>query len=145
MFDVFGSDHAPHTLEEKAQPYPQSPSGMPGVQTMLPVLFTYVNQGRLKYEDIARMASENPATLFGIRNKGRIAEQMDADIVLVDPDRKTVFDRSMVASKCGWSPYEGETFTGWPVRVILRGKTVVQESSLSAAAAGRPAQYTWKE
>ena len=145
VFDIFGSDHAPHTLEEKAQPYPQSPSGMPGVQTMLPVLLTYVNQGRLKYEDIARMASENPATLFGIRNKGRIGEHMDADIVLVDPDRKTVFERSMVASKCGWSPYEGETFTGWPVRVILRGKTIVQESSLLGAPAGRAAQYTWKE
>lgn len=145
VFDVFGSDHAPHTLEEKAKPYPQSPSGMPGVQTMLPVLLTFVNQGRLRFEDVARMASENPASLFGIRDKGLIAERHDADIVLVDPARKTVFERSMVASKCGWSPYEGETFTGWPVRVILRGRTVVQEGGIIGPPTGSAASYNWKD
>ena len=145
LFDIFGSDHAPHTLDEKAKPYPQSPSGMPGVQTMLPVLLTFVSQGRLKLEDIARMGAENPATLFGIRDKGRIAERYDADLVLVDPSKKVVFERSMVASKCGWSPYEGETLCGWPVRVILRGRTVMQEGGLISPPAGRPVQYTWKD
>jgi dihydroorotase len=145
LFDVFGSDHAPHTLEEKAKPYPQSPSGMPGVQTMLPVLLTFVSQGRLRFEDIARMASETPASIFGIKDKGLIAERHDADLVLVDPDRKTVFDRSMVASKCGWSPYEGETFTGWPVRVILRGKDVMQEGDPIGHPCGLAAQYNWKD
>ena len=145
VFDVFGSDHAPHTLEEKAKPYPQSPSGMPGVQTMLPVLLTFVSQGRLTLEDIARMGSENPARLFGLRDKGTISEGFDADLVLVDPKRKTVFERSMVASKCGWSPYEGDTFTGWPLRVILRGRTVMQEGHVVGQPSGQAAQYNWKE
>lgn len=144
VFDVFGSDHAPHTLEEKSRPYPQSPSGMPGVQTMLPVLLTFASQGRLSFEDIARMTAENPSRLFGLREKGMITERCDADLVLVDPNRKVTFEASMVASKCGWSPFEGETFTGWPARVFLRGKTVMQDDDLICPNAGRAAHYNWK-
>ena len=144
IFDIFGSDHAPHTLDEKAKPYPQSPSGMPGVQTMLPVLLTFFNQGKLTLEQIACLASENPARLFGLRDKGMIAPRYLADLVLVDPARKVRFERSMVASKCGWSPYEGETFTGWPVHVILQGKSVVQEGELTGTPSGKAAEYNWK-
>ena len=144
LFDVFGSDHAPHTLEEKAKQYPSSPSGMPGVQTMLPVLLTFASQGRISYEDIARMATENPSTLFGIRSKGHLAQGYDADLVLVDPKRRVEFERKMVASKCVWSPYEGETFVGWPVRVILHGKTAMQEGEPVAAPSGKALEYNWK-
>lgn len=144
VFDVFGSDHAPHTVEEKSKPYPQSPSGMPGVQTLLPVLLTFVSQGRLSWEDLVRMTAENPSRLFGLREKGMITERCDADLVLVDPARRVLFEASMVASKCGWSPYEGETFTGWPVRVMLHGKTVMQDSEVLGTPSGKAAQYNWK-
>jgi dihydroorotase len=144
VFDIFGSDHAPHTLEEKARPYPQSPSGMPGVQTMLPVLLTFVSQGRLQMEDIAKMGAENPAHLFGMKEKGHISETYDADIVLVDPGRKVLFEDKLVASKCGWSPYNGETLTGWPLRVLLRGKTVMAEGEMIGQPLGRMTRFDWK-
>jgi dihydroorotase len=125
IFDVFGSDHAPHTLDEKALPYPKSPSGMPGVQTMLPVLLTFCAQGRLDLTTVVRMAAQRPAQLYGIVNKGRIEAGFDADLTLVDPDRSYIFERAMVRSKCGWSPYEGERFTGAVEHVFLRGRHVV--------------------
>lgn len=144
VFDVFGSDHAPHTLEEKAKLYPLSPSGMPGVQTLLPMLLRFVSEGKLRYEDIARMACENPARLFGIRDKGVVKEGCDADLVLVDPKKKIVFERAMVASKCGWSPYEGEQFSGWPIKVLVRGRNVMQDNDVIGAPSGVAALYNWK-
>ena len=137
VFDVFGSDHAPHTLEEKNQPYPQSPSGMPGVQTMLSVLLTFAKQGKLDIKRIVRMACEKPARLYGIENKGRIEVGWDADLALVDPNRSRVFERSMVQSKCGWSPYEGESLTGWVEHVILDGQVVVCEGRLVGSPCGQ--------
>jgi len=141
VFDVFGSDHAPHTLEEKAQPYPSSPSGMPGVQTMLSVLFTFVSQGRLSPSKLVAMACERPAELYGIRGKGRLEVGFDADIVLVDPGRKRVFERSMVQSKCGWSPYEGEELTGWVEHVILCGSVVIRENERIGAPLGQMLRF----
>ena len=130
VFDVFGSDHAPHTLEEKAQPYPSSPSGMPGVQTMLPVLLTFVAQGRLSLQTLSRMACETPARLYNMIGKGGIQEGNDADMVLVDLAKSYTFERSMVESKSGWSPYEGENLTGSIEHVFLRGNHVVNSGSL---------------
>lgn len=144
LFDVFGSDHAPHTKEEKDRPYPQSPSGMPGVQTMLPVLMTFVSVGRLTLQNLAKMSSEAPASIYGIRDKGRISEGFDADIVLVDPSAVKTVESGILQSKCGWSPYEGQPLTGWPTRVLLRGKTVVQDGETIGSPSGRPVNYTWK-
>jgi dihydroorotase len=144
LFDVFGSDHAPHTLEEKSQTYPSSPSGMPGVQTMLSALLTMGHHGLMQPRDVVRMACENPAKIYGIRNKGFLQVGMDADLVLVDLDRKAVFERRMVASKCGWSPYEGAEFIGWPINVFLGGKLVVQEQTVVGAPAGKPVEFAWK-
>lgn len=141
VFDVFGSDHAPHTLEEKAQPYPKSPSGMPGVQTMLSVLMTFVSQGRLTATKVVEMACEKPAELYGIRGKGRIEVGFDADITLVDPKRTQVFERSMVQSKCGWSPYEGESLTGWVEHVILGGNIVVSSNELLGKPSGQMMRF----
>lgn len=141
LFDVFGSDHAPHTLEEKSRPYPQSPSGMPGVQTMLPVLMTFVKQGRLSVETVVRMACESPARLYGIKGKGRLEVGYDADIVLVDPNRSRTLDRSMVQSKCGWSPYEGETLTGWPELVILDGRVAIRSGERIGGPAGKMLEF----
>jgi len=136
-FDVFGSDHAPHTLEEKEKPYPQSPSGMPGVQTLLPILLTYVAQGRLSLETVVQMACQRPAELYGIRGKGRIEVGYDADLVVFDPNRSYTFERWMVESKCGWSPYEGEKLTGTVEAVVLRGETAVRSGERVTKASGR--------
>ncbi len=141
VFDVFGSDHAPHTLDEKAKPYPTSPSGMPGVQTLLPVLLTFVSQGRLSLETLVKMACERPAELYGIQGKGRIEVGMDADLVLVDANRTQVFTQDMVESKCGWSPYEGERLTGWPEHVVLGGRVAVRSGQRIDPPAGKMLQF----
>jgi dihydroorotase len=141
VFDVFGSDHAPHTLEEKAKPYPQSPSGMPGVQTMLPVLLTFVAQGRLTMTRLVQMACERPADLYGIRGKGRLLVGHDADLVIVDPCHRYTFERSMVESKCGWSPYEGETLIGSVEHVVLSGRVAVRERERQGVPAGQQLRF----
>ncbi len=141
VFDVFGSDHAPHTLEEKSQPYPKSPSGMPGVQTLLPVLLTFVAQGRLSLQQLSRMACETPATLYNIQGKGKLAPGYDADLVLIDPDQSYVFERNMVQSKCGWSPYEGERLTGSIEHVFLRGQHTVRQGELIPPPLGQALRF----
>lgn len=128
LFEVIGSDHAPHTLEEKALPYPSSPSGMPGVQTLLPVMVTLALLDELlDLPTIVRMTSEMPAKIYGIQGKGGIQIGNDADFVLTDLYAKRRMERSMVQSKCGWSPFEGEMLQGWPETVILRGRPVIME------------------
>ena len=137
LFNVFGSDHAPHTLEEKSRPYPASPSGMPGVQTMLPVLLDFVNKGRLQLEMVVRMLCENPAALYGIKGKGALETGYDADITVLDLKRTRTVEKSMLQSKCGWSPYEGDRLTGWPEIVIVGGRIAMESDSLDSAQLGR--------
>lgn len=137
LFDVVGSDHAPHTLEEKAQPYPESPSGMPGVQTLLPVMLGFVEQGLIGLTELVRLACLGPARLYGIVGKGRIAPGFDADVALVDPQRRWTFERAMVQSKCGWSPFEGAELTGAVVHTVVGGRWVVREGALHGEPAGR--------
>lgn len=126
LFDVFGSDHAPHTLEEKAKPYPASPSGMPGVQTLLPVLSTLMARGLFDRHTLVRMLCERPAELYSIQGKGRIAVGYDADLVLFDPRRQRTVETGIIQSKCGWSPYEGESLVGWPEAVVLLGEVAIR-------------------
>ncbi|MDZ7637583.1 MAG: dihydroorotase [Bryobacterales bacterium] len=132
--DVLGSDHAPHTLDEKSKPYPQSPSGMTGVQTLLPVMLTHVLNGRLTLERLVDLTSAGPSRIFGIARKGRIARGYDADFAIVDLKRTEVLKREWIASKCGWSPYEGRLMKGWPVHTVLRGHIAVRDGELQ----GRP-------
>lgn len=134
--DVLGSDHAPHTLEEKALPYPQSPSGMTGVQTLLPVMLTHVLNGRLTLERLVDLGCAGPARIFQIARKGRIARGYDADFAIVDLKKTQVLRREWIASKCGWSPYEGQLLKGWPVHTVLRGNVVVRDGELQAAPQG---------
>ncbi len=136
VFDVVGSDHAPHTLEEKSRPYPKSPSGMPGVQTLLPALLNLCWEGFLVPEQVVRLVCEGPAKLFGIRGKGKVAPGFDADLVLVDPNEGQVVERSMLASKCGWSPFEGELLFGWPSLVWVKGRRVVAEGRIVGEPSG---------
>ena len=131
VFDVFGSDHAPHTLEEKAIPFPGSPSGMPGVQTLMMTLLRFVQQGRLSLETVVKMACERPASLYAIEGKGRLEVGMDADLALWDLDRTVVFDRDMVQSKSGWSPYEGETLAAAPEMVVVGGAIALDGGELT--------------
>jgi dihydroorotase len=139
--DILGSDHAPHTLEEKARPYPQSPSGMTGVQTVVPVMLDHVAKGRLSLLRLVDMTSAGPARLFGIAGKGRIAVGYDADFTIVDLNREAVIENSWIASRCGWTPHAGRAVTGWPVGTIVRGTRVMWEGEITAAPAGRPVRF----
>ncbi len=139
--DILGSDHAPHTLEEKAKPYPQSPSGMPGVQTLVPVMLNHVAEGRMSLLRFMDMTSAGPARLFGIAGKGRIAVGYDADLTVVDLKRTVTIDNSWGASRAGWTPYDGMKVTGWPVGTILRGRRVMWEGELVSRGSGRPVRF----
>lgn len=142
LFSVIGSDHAPHTLEEKAKPYPNSPSGMPGVQTLLPVMITMAMQEELlDLPKLVRMTSENAARIYGIKGKGGIQIGNDADFVLVDIYAKKRMERSMVQSKCGWSPFEGEMLQGWPEAVLLRGNVAIQSDQRLGSPAGSVVKF----
>jgi dihydroorotase len=140
--DVIGSDHAPHTMEEKARPYPDSPSGMTGVQTLLPLMLDHAAAGRLSLERLVDLTSAGPARVFGIAGKGRIAEGADADLVLVDLERRQVITNRWIKSRCGWSPFDGREVTGWPVATVLRGRVVVRDGELIGDPGGRPLRFS---
>ena len=139
--DVLGSDHAPHTLEEKAKPYPHSPSGMTGVQTLVPIMLDHVNAGRLSLERFVDMTSAGPMRLFGIAGKGRIAAGYDADFTIVDLKRRETIRNEGIKSKCGWTPYDGVSVTGWPVGTIVRGHRVMWENELVGPARGEAVRF----
>ncbi len=139
--DVLGSDHAPHTLEEKAKPYPASPSGMPGVQTLVPVMLDHVNAGRLSLERFVELTSHGPRRLFAIAGKGRIAEGYDADLTIVDLKAARVIEDAWIESKSGWTPFAGRLVTGWPVGTILRGERAMWEGEIAAEARGQPIRF----
>lgn len=141
LFDTFGSDHAPHLPTEKAQPYPSSPSGMPGVQTLVPVCLTFVSQGLLTLERYVSMACERPAQLFGVRGKGFIAEGFDADITLVDLEAVRTVEGSWLASKCGWSPYEGVELQGWPIATVVGGSLAMRDGEVLGKPNGSTVQF----
>lgn len=139
--DVLGSDHAPHTLEEKARPYPASPSGMPGVQTLVPVMLNHVAEGRMTLERFVDLTSHGAQRVFGIAGKGRMAEGYDADLTIVDLKARRTLRHADMATRCGWTPFDGMEVTGWPVMTIVRGRTVMRDDELIGPAAGRPVRF----
>lgn len=141
IVDVLGSDHAPHTHEEKHHPYPASHSGMPGVQTLVPIMLDHVNAGRLSLERFVDLSSTGPQRIFGLEGKGRIAVGYDADFTIVDLKRKHTITNDWIASKCGWTPYDGVTVTGWPVGTYVRGLKVMWEGELTTPSRGEPARF----
>ena len=141
LVDVLGSDHAPHTKDEKAQTYPKSPSGMPGVQTLVPIMLNHVNAGRLSLERFVDLTSAGPARLYNIAGKGRIAEGYDADLTIVDLARTETITENWVASKCGWTPFEGMKVTGWPVGTFVRGHKVMWQGELVGPSTGQPVRF----
>jgi dihydroorotase len=141
LVDVLGSDHAPHTLAEKAKPYPASPSGMPGVQTLVPVMLNHVAAGRLTLARFVDLTSAGPARIFGIGGKGRIAAGFDADLTVVDLKRQETITNKWIASRCGWTPFDGLKVTGWPVGTFVRGRKVMWQGEILAAAQGAPVRF----
>ena len=141
IVDVLGSDHAPHTLEEKAKPYPDSPSGMTGVQTLVPIMLDHVAAGRLSLARFVDLTSAGPQRLFGIAGKGRIAVGYDADLTIVDLRRRETIRDAWIASRCGWTPYDGKAVTGWPVGTVVRGARVMWEGELLAHGGGAPVRF----
>jgi dihydroorotase len=142
IVDVLGSDHAPHTLEEKAKPYPASPSGMTGVQTLVPIMLDHVNTGRLTLERFVDLTSHGPQRLFGMARKGRMAAGYDADFTVVDLKRRETITNEQAGSKAGWTPYHGRQVTGWPVGTIVRGQRVMWQGEIVDAGQGRAVEFS---
>jgi dihydroorotase len=139
--DVIGSDHAPHTLEEKAKPYPASPSGMPGVQTLLPLMLTHVAEGRLTLERLVDLTSAGAQRVFGLADKGRLAVGWDADLTLVDLAARRVIRHADQATRVGWTPFDGFEAKGWPTATIVRGAVVMREDEVVQPGLGAPLRF----
>ncbi len=136
LVDCIGSDHAPHTREEKAKPYPESPSGMPGVQTLVPVMLDHVAAGRLSLQRFVDLTAAGPARIFGIVGRGRIASGYFASLTIVDLEARRTISNQWIASRCGWTPFDGLTVTGWPVATIVRGRVVMRDGELRGGPTG---------
>jgi len=141
IVDVLGSDHAPHTRAEKAKPYPESPSGMTGVQTLVPLMLDHVNAGKLTLQRFVDLTSAGPNRLFGIAGKGRIAVGYDADFTIVDLKRRATITDAGVGSRAGWTPYDGVTVTGWPVGTVVRGQRVMWEGEVVTPGRGEAMRF----
>src|SRR6201997_3462047 len=141
IVDVLGPAHAPHTLEEKARTYPASPSGMTGVQTLVPLMLDHVNAGRLSLARFVDLSSAGPARLYNIACKGRIAAGYDADFTVVDLKRSETITNNWVASRAGWTPYDGMRVTGWPVGTFVRGRRVMWQGELVTPSNGEPVRF----
>ncbi|ESZ17944.1 dihydroorotase [Mesorhizobium sp. L48C026A00] len=142
IVDVLGSDHAPHTLAEKAKPYPASPSGMTGVQTLVPIMLDHVNAGRLTLQRFVDLSSHGPQRIFGMARKGRIAAGYDADFTIVDLKRRETITNAQAGSKAGWTPYDGRQVTGWPVGTIVRGRRVMWEGEIVTPGQGSAVEFS---
>jgi dihydroorotase-like cyclic amidohydrolase len=141
VIDFIATDHAPHTLEEKAQTYPNTPSGMPGVETSLPVMLTAAMEGKCTVAQVAHWMSQAVAVAYGIPNKGAIAPGYDADLVLVDLNTYRPVLREELLTKCGWSPFEGWNLTGWPVKTIVGGEVVFDQGQINESARGQALSF----
>lgn len=144
---VVATDHAPHTLEEKRLPYsadhskPGSPSGLPAVENSLALLLHEVNRGRCTLQQVVHWMCDAPARVWDIMNKGRIATGYDADLVLVDLNKSAEIRNEQQETKSRWSPWHGETLTGWPVRTWVMGQEVFREGKINDEIRGREATY----
>ena len=141
IVDVVGSDHAPHTLEEKAKPYPQSAAGMPGVQTLVPILLDHLHQGRLSLERLVDLTSSRAAAIYRILGKGAIEVGFDADFTVVDLSTKRRITNDWIASRVGWTPFDGMEVTGWPKMTVLRGTPVMREDEVLGSAGGELVRF----
>ena len=139
--DLIGSDHAPHTLEEKEQTYPKSPSGMPGVQTLVPLMLNHINNGKLTLERFADMVCHNPQRIYNIDKKGRLEEGYDADLTIVDMNAKRTITNEWGQSKCGWTPFDGMDVQGWPMMTVIAGQIVMKDDEIIGEPSGQPVSF----
>ncbi len=142
VVDVLGSDHAPHTREEKDKTYPDTPSGMPGVQTLVPLMLNHVAAGRLTLERFVDLTAHGPHRIFGIVCKGQLTVGYHADLTIVDLKATRTIENKWIASRCGWTPYDGMRVTGWPKLTIVRGRIVMREDEIIGPASGEPIRFT---
>jgi dihydroorotase len=136
--DTIGSDHAPHLKVNKDKKYPNSPSGMPGVQTLMPVMLNHVNNGKLSLNQLITLVCENPVKIFGIKNKGYIKKDFDADFTIVDMNKTIEIKNEKIESKCKWSPFNGEKFLGTPVATIINGEIKMKNGEILGDPTGKP-------
>ena len=141
IVDVLGSDHAPHLKANKDKEYPNSPSGMPGVQTIFPVMIDHVNNGKLTLNQLINLMCENPCRIFGIKNKGFIKEGFDADLTIVDMKKEVTIKDEMIASKCGWTPFNNYKVKGFPVGTIVNGILVMSDGKILIESKGKPLSF----
>ena len=141
VVDVIGSDHAPHTIEEKNKPYPDTPSGMPGVQTLLPIMLDHVNKGNLSLFKLCQLISTNPAKLYKVINKGEIKLNNDADLTIIDLNKEVKIKDDMMANKSGWTPFNNKTVKGWPIMTIVNGNIVMRDGELIGKPIGKPVSF----
>ena len=139
--DVLGSDHAPHTREEKARPYPASPSGMPGVQTLLPIMLTHVADGKLSLERLVDLTSHGAHRIFGLADKGRLAVGYDADLTIVDLKARRTISHQAMATRAGWTPFDGFEAKGWPMATIIRGRVVMRDDEIVGPSQGEAVRF----
>ena len=139
--DTIGSDHAPHLKINKEKQYPDSPSGMPGVQTILPVMLNHMNDGKIKLNQIVKFLCENPVKIFGIKNKGYIKKDFDADFTIVDLNKVIEIKNENIESKCGWSPFDGYKFKGTPINTIIAGEIKMQDGKIIGEPTGKPLSF----
>jgi dihydroorotase len=141
IVDVLGSDHAPHSKENKDKEYPNTPSGMPGVQTIFPIMLDHVNNGKLTLEQLIKLMCENPCRIFGIKNKGYIKEGYDADFTITDMNKEVIIKNEMIASKCGWTPFNNHKVKGFPVGTIVNGILVMSKGKVIEESKGTPLKF----
>ncbi len=139
--DIMGSDHAPHLLSEKQLPYPQSPSGMTGVQTMLPIMLNHVNNKKLSLEHLTKLLCTNPAQIFKIKNKGALKVGNDADITIIDLKAQRTIENKWIQSKSGWTIYDGWKVTGWPKMTLINGQLVMSDDQLIGKPTGQVLEF----
>ena len=141
IVDVLGSDHAPHLKENKDKEYPNTPSGMPGVQTIFPVMLDHVNNGKLSLQQLINLMCENPCKIFGIKNKGYIKEGFDADLTIADMNKEVTIKNEMIVSKCGWTPFNNYEVKGFPVGTIVNGHLVMSDGKVVDESKGTPLKF----
>ncbi len=141
VVDVLGSDHAPHLKENKDKEYPNTPSGMPGVQTIFPIMLNHVNEGKLTLQQLINLMCENPCKIFGIKNKGFIKEGFDADLTIADMNKELTIKNEMMASKCGWTPFNNFKIKGFPVCTIVNGNLVMSDGKVIMESKGTPLEF----
>ena len=141
VVDIVASDHAPHTLDEKSQTYPKSPSGTPGVQTLVPIMLNHVNNGKLTLPKLVGLWSYGPERIHKISNKGRIKEGFDADFTIVDMNKEMVIQNSQQRSKSKWTPYDGMKVKGWVTHTILRGNCIMQDDEILSKPLGEMVKF----